>query len=163
MNNIYKNFKEGGPLRGLARVSAILIMIMVWILIDKGNIYGQSLSEDSKLIAKAEKLDVSDQALLKSGGGEGDIADEGADSDDDNTFEIYPNPVEGDLVFDFEFTVRTGAPYEVLDAQGKLVHRGVIEPGVSHHSVDMRDLNTGLYILRVDLSGKPQVKRVIKK
>ncbi|MCB9191162.1 MAG: T9SS type A sorting domain-containing protein [Flavobacteriales bacterium] len=161
MNNIYKNFKEGGPVRGLARISAILIMIMVWILIDKGNIYGQSIS-DSDAIAKSEKLDVTSSALLKAGGGDGDITDEGSDSDDDNSFGVYPNPVQGDLVFDFEFTVRTGAPYEVLDAHGKLVDKGVIKPGVTHHSVDMRDLSTGLYILRVELGGKLHVKRVIK-
>ncbi|MCB0756553.1 MAG: T9SS type A sorting domain-containing protein [Flavobacteriales bacterium] len=37
-----------------------------------------------------------------------------------------------------------------------------MKPGVTHHSVDMRDLSTGLYILRVELGGKLHVKRVIK-
>lgn len=164
MSKIYNDFKEGRPGKGLARVSAILILIMVWILIDKGNIYGQSLSDDGKAIAKAEKLDAEADALFKSGGGDdGGITDEGTESDEDNSFVVFPNPVEGDLVFDFEFTVRTEAPFEVIDMQGKLVDRGVIRPGISQHALSMKELKAGLYILRVDLGGKPHVKRVIKK
>ncbi|MCB9185979.1 MAG: T9SS type A sorting domain-containing protein [Flavobacteriales bacterium] len=164
MSKIYNDFKEGRPVKGLVRISAILILIMVWILIDKGNIYGQSVDQDSKSFAKSVKPDVGSQALFKSGGGEdGDIMEEGSGSDGGNSFEVYPNPVVGDLVFDFEFTVREGAPYEVLDLQGKLIERGVIKPGASKHTLDMKELPTGLYFLRVDLGGKLQVKRVIKK
>ena len=159
MKNIYKNLKAGRTLRGLARVSAILIMMMVWILIDKGNVYGQSLSEDSKLIAKAVKLDVTDESMLKSGGGEGDLLD---DSDEGTDFQVYPNPVKQDLVFDFEFTVKEAIPYEVISALGRLVAVGEFEPGVTTQELDFSRFQSGMYIIRLTIDGKSKVKRVIR-
>lgn len=136
---------------------------MVWILIDKGNIYGQSRSDAGLETGKAGKLSVADQSLFKAGGGDGDIQDDLDDSDEDNSFTVFPNPVDGDLVFDFEFTVREGAPYEVHDALGKLIDRGVLMPGLSEYKLDLRRLIPGLYFIRVELGGKLQVKRIIKK
>lgn len=160
MNNIYKNLKEGGPLKGLARVSAILIMIMVWILIDKGNIYGQSLSQDEvKQPLRIEKVSTSGADLAKSGGGEGDLLD---DSDEDTDFQVYPNPVKQDLVFDFEFTVREAIPYEVLSPLGRLVAKGEFEPGLSVQGLDFSRFKSGMYIVRLTINGKSKVKRVIR-
>ncbi|MGK0385144.1 MAG: hypothetical protein ACJAVL_001900, partial [Bacteroidia bacterium] len=49
MKNIYNNYKNHKAVKGLLRVSTIIIMAIVWILIDKGNIYGQSLADKSQL------------------------------------------------------------------------------------------------------------------
>ncbi len=161
MSKIYKDFKEGNPLKGLARISAILILIMVWILIDKGNVYGQDLADDDKLTVKSEKLKLAD-AFLKAGGDDDNgMLDD--DSDDDNSFVVYPNPVEGDLVFDFEFTVKEASPFEIIDMQGKLVESGLIKPGLDKQKLDVKQLKSGLYIVRLELGGKLHVKRLVKK
>lgn len=163
MRNIYNEKKGRKPIAGLVKFSAILIMIMVWILIDKGNIYGQSASSESKASVKAGKLSTGND-LLKANGGDGDdLTGEGSEEGGDNSLVVYPNPVEGDLVFDFEFTVKTGAPFEVMDAQGKLVENGQIKPGVSQQRVDLSRLKSGVYIIRVDAGAKPIIKRIIKK
>lgn len=163
MSKVYNDFKDGNPAQGLARVSVIIVFILVWILIDKGNVYGQSKSDAGLQVAKSNKLEVSDQSLFKAGGGDGDIQDDLSDADDEgNSFTVFPNPVQGDLVFDFEFTVKEGAPYEVHDALGKLIDRGVLQPGLSEYKLDLRELIPGLYFIRVDMGGKLQVKRIIK-
>ncbi|MFM1875855.1 MAG: Secretion system C-terminal sorting domain [Bacteroidota bacterium] len=164
MSKIYNDLKEGRQAHGLAKVAAILIFVLVWILIDKGNIYGQSRSDFATQGGKAVKLDVSDMSQLKAGGRDGGIQDDLSDSDEeDNSFTVFPNPVDGDLVFDFEFTIREGAPYEVHDALGKLVERGILQPGTSEYRIDLKDLVTGLYFIRVDLGGKLEVRRIMKK
>jgi len=170
MNNIYNDFKQGKPLKGLVRISAILALIMAWILIDKGNIYGQNLTVTAKT-AKTAKNTVSEdsgQSLFKTRGDDEDddeIIKEDPDSDDDNNFDAYPNPFEKDLVFDFEFTVRQeqGAPVEVIDMQGKIVEKGTLEPGSAQYKMDLSGLQAGMYLVRVKTGSKLQVKRVIKK
>lgn len=162
MKNIYNDFKEGLSVKSIARISALVIIIMAWILIDKGNVYGQSIAT-GKASELSGKSDVIDSSFLKSGGGDdGGILDDGSDFDEDNTFTVFPNPVQGDLVFDFEFTVREGAPFEVIDPQGKLVEAGLVKPGIDQLAVDLSKLKAGLYIVRVELGGKLQVKRIIK-
>lgn len=163
MKKIYTNLNASATAKGLFRISAVILFIMVWILIDKGNVYGQSQTESASSKLKKEKAQASDDMLKFNGGDDEDIIDEGTGTDEDNTLVVYPNPVEGDLVFDFEFTVKSGAPFEIVDALGKLVDQGVIKPGVSQQKVDLSKLKTGLYILRVDLGGKPIVKRLVKK
>ena len=165
MKNMYNDLKQSSSVKGVAKVSAILILMLVWILIDKGNVYGQSLAVDSKVLQKARRSNsVSEDAFTKAGGGEdGDIIDEGSGSDGDNSFDAFPNPFEQDLVFDFEFTVREGAPYEVVDVQGKLVEQGTLAPGASQYKVDLGNLKTGMYFVRVDMGSSVQVKRIIKR
>jgi hypothetical protein len=163
MNNIYKDFKEGRPLNGLARVSAILIMIMVWILIDKGNIYGQDKLAGDVISADVQKLSMQQAPLLRggddSGDADGDIIDE---SDEGTDFQVYPNPVKHDLVFDFEFTVRETIPYEVFNPLGRLIARGEFEAGISTQSLDFSRMQSGMYIIRLDIGGKTKISRVIR-
>ena len=160
MKNIYSESKNKKAVRGLLRVSAIIIMVMVWILIDKGNIYGQSIS-DRDVISKSDVAQGLQSAQLREGdderGGELPAEDEG------DEFVVRPNPVVGELVFDFEFTVKSGIPYEVLDPLGRLAAQGIFEPGVSSQSIDFSHLKTGMYLVRLDLGDKMEVRRIIKK
>ncbi|MGB1316856.1 MAG: T9SS type A sorting domain-containing protein [Flavobacteriales bacterium] len=161
MKNIYKSLKDREPAKKLVRISAIIIMVAVWILIDKGNIYGQSIS-DRDVISKSKSESIAPSALLREGedlrdGDELPIVDEG------DLFTIKPNPVQHELVFDFEFTVKTTIPYEVLDPLGRLAFQGAFEPGVATQSLDFSRLKTGMYIVRMHLGDKLEVRRVIKK
>jgi len=160
MKKIYQKIRSSEIVSDLARISVIIALIMVWILIDKGNVYGQD-----NLTGNVIKSDLADGALngpsFKDGDEDVNIEDDG---DDEGThFDMWPNPVVQDLVFDFEFTVKTGIPYEILDALGRLAGHGTFEPGVSIQHIDLSHLRTGMYLVRLDLGTKMDVRRILKK
>ncbi len=155
---------KGPRLSVVMRVSAIIIMTIVWILIDKGNIYGQSSLRQGQLTK--QELDNTEHhvssPMFKDGDGarDGDLPIEG---EDENGFVLKPNPVEGELVFDFEFTVRESIPVEVYDPLGKLIQTGTFEPGISSQKLDFSRYPTGMYIVRLNIGSKMETRRVIKK
>lgn len=162
MNNIYKESKDGKLVHRLVRVSAIVILVMVWILIDKGNIYGQNaMSAKSQSL---QSLNSQQQApLLRTG--DGSKGDDGLPTEDGggDEFVVKPNPVEDLLVFDFEFTVRQAIPFEVFDPLGRLSKQGTFEPNISSQSIDFSGFDAGMYIVRLHIGDKTKVQRVIKK
>lgn len=159
MSNIYKNIKDGKPARSLARITAIIIMVMVWILIDKGNIYGQSIS-DRDVISQSSLEGETQSALLREG--DDPRGDEIPTEDEGGHFTARPNPVQQDLVFDFEFTVKEGIPVQVLDPLGRLAFAGVFEPGINTQTLDFSRFKKGMYIVRLDLGDKIAIRRIIK-
>ncbi len=160
MKNIYKSIKDGKPAKRLGRITIIIIMAMVWILIDKGNIYGQSLDHRS-VISKSSIESETQSALLREGD---DVrGDEIPTGDEGDYFTLKPNPVEHDLVFDFEFTVKEGIPVQVLDPLGRLAYTGVFQPGISTQTLDFSGFKTGMYIVRLDFGDKIEVRRIIKR
>ena len=85
----------------------------------------------------------------------------------DFDFEIFPNPNEGEFRFvvgaDVELNDFT---WEVLDLSGKLVASGVVTrtPGLdSQVEMNITELNTGVYSLRISDDSKVSVRRIIKK
>lgn len=163
MKNIYNDYKNHKAVKGLLRVSTIIIMAIVWILIDKGNIYGQSIAEKSQLSKKAlEQPTAAQSPLFRTGDGDGD-GDILTEEEGGNEFTVKPNPVQGDLVFDFEFTVKTAIPVEIYNPLGKLVGQTTFVPGVSSQKLDFRRLPVGMYIVRLNLGNKTEVRRIIKK
>lgn len=159
MNNIYKNLKDGKPVKSLARITAIIIMVMVWILIDKGNIYGQSIA-DRDVISKSSLEVETQSAQLREGD---DSRGDGIPTEDEGDhFTARPNPVQQDLVFDFEFTVKEGIPVQVLDPLGRLAYQGSFEPGISKQKLDFSGFKKGMYIVRLDLGNKVAIRRIIK-
>lgn len=164
MKNIYRQSESEKAVGRLLRISAVIIMVMVWILIDKGNIYGQSLSQKDAVSKQLTGQSVQSPQFREGDGDDsgrdGDIIP--TDDDDSGEFVVKPNPVHTDLVFDFEFTVRTGIPYQVVDPLGRLVARGVFEPGVSTQSLDFSRFKSGLYIVTLDLGDKVAVRRIVK-
>lgn len=158
MKHNYKGLSDSKNCRRLARISAIIIMVMVWVLIDKGNIYGQEVSVRT-VINKSDVSSTTQSPLLR----EGDGTPDKLESDESNNLVVKPNPFTKELVFDFEFTIRTGIPYTIMDPMGRLIDEGIFEPGVSTHQLDLSHLKTGMYLVRLDLGHKLEVKRVIKK
>lgn len=159
MKQKYKNVQSGNILKVLAKVALGVTLIMVWILIDKGNVYGQSAVSGKAIDSQQVLPSETSAPLLKDGDdGDGDLTG----SEDDNTITIYPNPVIQEMVFDFEFTVKSDCPFEILDPQGKLVETGVVGQGITHHTVDLGKLTSGMYIVRLEMEGKPQIHRIIK-
>ncbi len=158
MRNIYKRLQSENKLGGLLRISAILMMIMVWILIDKGNVYGQE-SSVRDLISKTDVTSNAQTALLR------ELSDDTqlASTEDKNQFVLMPNPFTKELVFDFEFTIKTGIPFEVICPLGRLVQSGHFEPGISVQHLDLSHLQNGMYLIRLNMGDRVEVRRVIKK
>lgn len=160
MKHNYKQ-QEGHELLGrLLKISVISILILVWILIDKGNIYGQSLTQKDDASKQALQGQM-DSPLFK-GGDDEPSGDELPTDDEGDDFVTRPNPVKTELVFDFEFTVKTNIPYDVLDPLGRLAAQGTFEPGIRTQSIDFSKFKTGMYIVRLDLGDKVKVRRIIK-
>lgn len=172
--------------KALVKSVTVVAIVLVWILIDKGNAAGQSVGagETSGNVTVQPKPSIMNtggvaafrqmDAPLRSAQGSADkklaIAQfkngdpEDATNEESGTdFSVYPNPVEHELVFDFEFTVRGGTPYEVTDALGRLMDRGVFIPDVKQQRLDFSGYVSGLYLIKVNVGSTSVVKRIIKK
>ncbi len=156
---MYKGSPDNRNYSKLIRISAIIIMVMVWILIDKGNIYGQDAAEITS-IAKSDESRSIQSPSLREGDGRDDLKIE---SDEGTHFTVKPNPVVQDLVFDFEFTIKTGIPYEVIDPLGRLAAEGTFDPGIATQTISFADLQDGMYLVRLDMGDRLEVRRIIKK
>jgi hypothetical protein len=159
MKKNYISFSGNGISGSLSKVVVVTFLIMVWILIDKGNASGQSSQNvHSKFRTTAESIDMT-QAQFRNGDPSDEENGQGEEAGD---LKVFPNPVKDDLVFDFEFTVRTDIPFEVTDALGRLMDQGTFVAGLKSHKLDFSKYRNGMYLVRVQLGGTSIVKRVIK-
>ena len=77
----------------------------------------------------------------------------------ENKIQIYPNPVINDLVIEYEFN----NSYDVIifDLLGKRVLQ--IDKSYQRTKIDMKDLDSGMYILHVeDLDGRLWTNKILK-
>jgi len=156
MRNIYKESSNSNRTGKAVRISAIIVLIMVWILIDKGNVYGQKLSA----LKLADKNKIS--TTIESPSFTKSTEEVKTPIVDQSTFNMGPNPVHHELVFDFEFTVRGDTPYDVVDAMGRLMDSGRFVEGISRQSINLSNLKNGMYLVRLKIGNKLDVRRIIK-
>jgi len=82
----------------------------------------------------------------------------------ENAFSVFPNPTEG--VAQLSFSNELGnARYEVYDISGKLVKSENIgiASRASVHEIDMRNLNSGVYLIKVISDESFSIKKIVKK
>jgi hypothetical protein len=79
-------------------------------------------------------------------------------NDADAAVNIYPNPVEADLYIHHPWT--TVNLVEIVDLSGKTVFR---ETNFSASSINVSELNTGFYLLKLTNNGQTVTRRFIKK
>ncbi|MEM8907747.1 MAG: T9SS type A sorting domain-containing protein [Bacteroidota bacterium] len=76
---------------------------------------------------------------------------------------VYPNPTKDQVTVQLGESINTDLEYELIDALGKVIQRGLINQGSIHHAVNLDRLPTGIYFLRM---GNAQVgfhqERIIK-
>jgi len=145
--------------QALLKAAAVIALVMVWILIDKGNALGQ-VSNTKQSVKQSEATAQHSTPLLRDGSRDGKPGDDGEDGSGD--YNIYPNPVKDEAVFDFEFTVKTDMPYQVSDALGRLIDQGVFVPDLKRQTIDFSQYRTGMYLVSVQMGNKAVVKRIIK-
>jgi beta-glucanase (GH16 family) len=75
----------------------------------------------------------------------------------DESFSVYPNPVENTLNFSTEMV---GTPVQIINQIGRLVSEQKVN---ENNSVDVSKLNTGIYFITANKNGNQIVKRFLKK
>lgn len=75
---------------------------------------------------------------------------------------VYPNPVSDIINILFEEVVESEINLTLLDSQGRLVKKDVIEATVSEKQINMQDLAAGVYYLRLTKGKLVNVYKVIK-
>lgn len=146
--------------QALLKAAAVIALVMFWILIDKGNALGQESKDVRQSVKQLHVAAQQSNPLFRDGSRDGKPGDEGEDGTGD--FNVYPNPVKDEAVFDFEFTVKTDMPYQVSDALGRLIDQGVFVPDLKRQTIDFSQYRTGMYLVSVRMGDKAVVKRIIK-
>ncbi|MGV7108131.1 LamG-like jellyroll fold domain-containing protein [Flavobacterium sp. U410] len=85
-----------------------------------------------------------------------DVTTLGTSNFDANSFKIYPNPSTGIFTIDTKEEVQI----EVFDLVGKMIKKENIHIGVN--SIDVTNYANGVYLLRVNNSGKINTYRLVK-
>ena len=76
---------------------------------------------------------------------------------------VYPNPAKGRMNIAFD-AIRTGkAEVRVMDVQGRILNSRVVgvNEGVNVIGVDVSELRTGMYLVRVEVDGNTMIKNVV--
>jgi hypothetical protein len=160
-NMIMRNTSTINESQISAYLKAVLLLtvLAIWILIDTGNAYGQSKFEVSTLDQDKEPTEVA----AKSGNDKGS---RGAIEDpEQGGFTIYPVPTENELVFDFEFTVKTEEiSLQVIDPQGRIVFNQFLDGSFfnQRHTLDMSAQPNGTYVVVVRKGARVFTKQLLK-
>lgn len=75
---------------------------------------------------------------------------------------VYPNPASENVNIQFEAPVDGLVVMVFLDSQGKLLQRDLIEPGMVEKQINMQDLPSGIYYLRLTKGKLVNVYKVVK-
>ena len=143
----------------VAKSAVLLSVVFIWILIDAGNVYGQAYS------MKTDKVRTADSnPMFREGIEEGEMLDE---IKGEQGFQMKPNPTNGDLVFDFEFIIRSGqddTSINVFDAMGRLAYQSKLNSEVIENGLrlDLQNLFPGTYIVVVENGDQKFIKRFLK-
>jgi hypothetical protein len=75
---------------------------------------------------------------------------------------IYPNPASDIVNISFEEPVDGEINLTILDSQGKLVKRDVIESAMTEKQINLQELPAGIYYLRMNKGKLVNVYKVVK-
>ena len=76
-----------------------------------------------------------------------------------SSFEIYPNPVLDKLHIDAD----TDADIEIYNIKGQQVYKSTRLQACEQQSIDVSDLDSGVYLVRIRTAKGDIMKRIIKK
>lgn len=146
-------------LHAFGKALFLITVLAIWILIDTGNVYGQSKMEHGSVDLEKEPTEVAAKAGDDQKGSRGGIDPE------QGGFTIYPVPTEDDLVFDFEFTVKTeNISLQVVDPQGRVVINEFLDGSFfnQRHTIDMSTQPNGAYVVVVRKGARVFTKQLLK-
>lgn len=82
-----------------------------------------------------------------------------APSQDEENFAVYPNPVDDKLFFTSDNDNVSETTISIFDVSGRLV-KTVNTMGLTTHSMDVSDLNEGIYTVVVNDEKNQLVKKI---
>jgi hypothetical protein len=68
---------------------------------------------------------------------------------EDGKFNIYPNPIKDKVFIEFVENLNQQTNFEIYDLTGKLVLKEALNSGESKFSIDVNELNTGVYTYQI--------------
>ncbi len=74
---------------------------------------------------------------------------------------LSPNPVMGELNIEFPTSIENGF-LDVLSVNGKLIRKLLIKKGQSSIKVDLDNIESGIYIVKIKSSDKTLIKKFVK-
>ncbi|MBL0007511.1 MAG: T9SS type A sorting domain-containing protein [Saprospiraceae bacterium] len=77
----------------------------------------------------------------------------------ESRFKIYPNPVVDELTIEMEGNIEE-VQFEILNALGQVVNSGQFQ---GRHTIEMGELNAGIYVIRFKVDDTHLLKKLIKK
>ena len=78
-------------------------------------------------------------------------------------FDISPNPVSNSLNLKFNQNISTGILVEIYDILGKLIYKETSVMNNQRNSIDVSDLNRGIYIVKIYSGNNISIKKFTKK
>lgn len=78
-------------------------------------------------------------------------------------FDISPNPVSNSLNLKFNQNISTGILVEIYDILGKLIYKETSVMNNLRNSIDVSDLNRGIYIVKIYSGNNISIKKFTKK
>ena len=75
---------------------------------------------------------------------------------------LYPNPASDYLNISFSEPLDEKADLVILDAQGKLFHKEVIEESTTDFQVSFQEMPSGIYLLKLTKGKQSNVYKVVK-
>lgn len=78
------------------------------------------------------------------------------------TVKVYPNPASEFVRIEFEQPVDSGIRLFIIDYRGKVVGTELIETGTYYFEINLQNLSSGIYFLRLQKGKSVNVYRVVK-
>ena len=75
---------------------------------------------------------------------------------------LYPNPASEVINIHFEAAVKGELLLSLLDFSGRLVRREVVEPSIADKQINLRNIPSGVYILRLTNGSIINIFKVVK-
>ena len=76
---------------------------------------------------------------------------------------IYPNPVLDQCTIQWEDALSNSVDYQIVDALGRTIRSGMLEAGSTHYQLDVKDLATAVYTIRLQHQQVQLLKKFVKR
>lgn len=81
--------------------------------------------------------------------------------DQPESFTLYPNPASSLVIVEVPAIEIKDAQLSLIDLTGKVVIRQKVDAGNGKVQLDVSDLPKGLYFVKYENGGKPELKRLV--
>jgi hypothetical protein len=80
----------------------------------------------------------------------------------DLIFNVYPNPTTDKVFIDLNAAELSGSELRVTDMKGRLIMKRIINSVDNTISIDMSDLNGGVYMLKIENSKVSVIRKLVR-